>query len=214
MTTPAIGRAFSMIEQDVTPPFLAESMGNAPENPARARWLGTPPIAAPMLKPAVGFRRYTSRPLPDGSRYTFLYPSYYAHIQTGWLDSQYQFGTVRIDCLGTQPVPWIAHSGQQAISYYQHNRSGVSWLSPHEEFCSVVVGRAGNAAFPPGKRFLRRDTRWVGQNGSHHDFSIIDARSHYAFEVIHEDRYTPALFKQTDPVISSSFRILPAEHRP
>ena len=201
------------VAREVVPPFLADGASNLPANAARATWLGPPPTVAPMLKPAVGFRRYTSQPLPDGSRYTFLYPSYFAHVQPGWLDSQNQFGTVRIDCIGTQPVPWIAHVGQQPISYYQHNSSGVSWLSPHEEFCSVVVGRAGDVAFPPGKRFLRRDSRWIGQNGSHHDFSITDARSHYAFELIHEDRYTPALFKQTDPVIDSSFRIVPPPHR-
>lgn len=214
MTTAGVGPETGIIEQDVTPPFLADSVSNTPEDAARARWSGTPPVVAPMLKPAVGFRRFTSQPLPDGSRYTFLYPSYFAHVQPGCLDGPYQFGTVRIDCIGTQPVPWIAHSGQQPISYYQHNSSGVFWLAPHEEFCSVIVGRARDVMFPPGKQFLHRDNRWIGQNGSHHDFSITDARSHYAFELIHEDRYTPALFKQTDPVIDGSFRILPAEHRP
>ena len=93
-------------------------------------------------------------------------------------------------------------------------------MAPHEEFCSVVVGRAenvlaereGGTTFSVGSNPLRRDTQWYGENGSHHHFTIIDKRSHMSFELIHEDRYIPALFKQTDPIIASSFRILPPEH--
>ena len=196
-------------QEEIVPPFFgtdgtSNMAGDGPEASLNA---SAPPLA-PQLKPAVGFRRYTSPPLLDGTRYTFLYPSYYANVHQGWLDSDHQFGSVRIDCIGTKPVPWIAAKGQTPISYYSHGKQGGAWLSPHEEFCSVVVGNAA----PPlwqGPHPLEIDHQWVGENGSHHDFSIKDAHTRYRFEVIHEDRYTPALFRQTDPVIVGSFRVLP-----
>ena len=201
-------------QAEIVPPFFGTdgTSNMAGDGPEASLTASSPPLA-PQLKLAVGFRRYTSPPLPDGTRYTFLYPSYYANVHQGWLDSDHQFGSIRIDCIGTKPVPWIAAKGQTPISYYSHGKQGGAWLSPHEEFCSVVVG---NAAIPfwQGPHPLVIDHRWIGENGSHHDLSIKDARTRYRFEMIHEDRYIPALFKQTDPIITSSFRVLPAERAP
>ena len=201
-------------QQEIVPAFFgADGTSNMAGDDPMDSLSASPSPSTPQLKPVVGFRRYTSPPLPDGTRYTFLYPSYFANVHQGWLDSDHQFGSVRIDCIGTKPVPWIAAKGQTPISYYSHGKQGGAWLSPHEEFCSVVVG---NAAIPfwQGPHPLVTDHRWIGENGSHHDLSIKDARTRYRFEMIHEDRYIPALFKQTDPIITSSFRILPAEQAP
>ena len=161
------------------------------------------------LAPSVGFRRYVSRPLPDGTRYTFQYPTYLKHISQGWLDQSNQFITVRIDSIGTQPVPWMAVRGGKAVTYCLHGAGGGSWPAPHEEFISIVVGHSGEVVFPPGRQSIRRDIQWVGPNGSHHALAITDARTHLRFQLIHEDRYIPALFQQTDPVVTDSFRILP-----
>lgn len=186
----------------------------------------------PPLKPVYGFRRYVSPALPDGTRFTFLYPAYYTNVQQGWFDQTtgvshmsvqtrrkngqlrwpigaHQCGWVHLDCTGALPVPWAMVPGQTPISYSLHGENGTSWLAPHEEFCSVVVGRAGEVRFPQGTNSLHSDTRWVGENGSHHALSITDKRTDFRFLLIHEDRYMPALFRQTDPVISGSFRILP-----
>ena len=202
------GMTGSESQQEIVPSFFgADGTSNmAGDSPEAALNASTPP-SVQQLKPAVGFRRYTSPPLPDGTRYTFLYPSYYAKIHRGWLDSDHQFGSVRIDCIGTKPVPWIASPGQAPISYYIHGKQGATWLAPHEEFCSVVVGNAA-PPFWQGPHPLKIDHQWIGENGSHHDFSINDAHTRYRFEVIHEDRYTPTLFRQTDPLIARSFRVL------
>ncbi|MBV9849508.1 MAG: M56 family metallopeptidase [Armatimonadetes bacterium] len=173
--------------------------------PAGARYID--PSAS--LTPAVGFRRYVSRPLPDGTRYTFLYPSYFAKVRPSFKDTKDYFDCAHLDCAGTAPVPWTPVRGGKVIEARLQGATGASWLAPHEEFISVVVGHAGEVPFPPGSRSLRRDTQWVGPNGSHHALAITDARTHLRFLLIHEDRYIPALFKQTDPVITSSFRILP-----
>ncbi len=211
-------------QQEIVPAFFgADGTSNMAEDGPKASLGASPAPSAPQLKsaaqlkPAVGFRRYTSPPLPDGTRYTFLYPSYYARVKQGWMDSDYQFGTVRIDCIGTPSVPWIAVAGQTPVSYFVHGTQGTKWLAPHEEFCTVLVGRlgdvlsgrSGNLAFPRGNNLLRQDTRWVGENGNHHALSILDKRSQLRFQFIHEDRYIPALFKQTDPIMVNSFRILP-----
>ena len=196
-------------QHEVVPAFVgADGTTNMAGGGSEASINASSPPSAPRLKPAVGFRRYTSPPLPDGTRYTFLYPSYFANVHPGWLDSDHQFRSVRIDCIGTKPFPWIAAPGQAPVAYYIHGKQGAAWPAPHEEFCSVVVGKAA-PPFWQGPRPLEIDRQWIGEYGSHHDFSIKDAHTHYRFEVIHEDRYTPALFRQTDPVIVASFRILP-----
>lgn len=220
----ALGSKGPETQQEIVPAFFdTDGTSNMAENGPKASLSASPAPSAPQLKstpqlkPAVGFRRYTSPPLPDGTRYTFLYPSYYARVKQGWMDSDYQFGTVRIDCIGTPPVPWIAVARQTPVSYYVHGKQGAQWLAPHEEFCTVLVGRlgnvilgrSGNLVFPRGNNLLRQNTRWAGENGNHHGLSIFDKRSQLRFQFIHEDRYIPALFKQTDPIMANSFRILP-----
>jgi len=207
--TAAEGSSRAQRQQEIVPAFFGEGgRSNMAGDGVEAVRSDSSPPSAPQLKPAVGFRRYTSPPLPDGTRYTFLYPSYFANVHQGWLNADHQFDSVRVDCIGTKPVPWIAFHGQTPVAYYIHGKQGASWLAPHEEFCSVVAGNAA-APFWQGPHPLEIDHQWVGEYGNHHDASINDAHTRYRFELIHEDRYTPALFKQTDSVIFKSFRVLP-----
>jgi hypothetical protein len=171
------------------------------------------PVALPaQLKPAVGFLRYVSRPLPNGTRYTFLYPAYMQKNPLKWPDTKSQFAHVQVDSYKRPFLPWIAVEGQKPILYYMHGKNGPSWPTPRQEFCSVTVGEAGYIHIPFGRTSLRQDRRWIGKYGSHHDFYITDKRTHLRFEVVHEDRYMATEFKQTDAVFANSFQILPPKH--
>ncbi len=164
--------------------------------------------AAPV---SVGFRRYVSRPLPDGTRYTFLYPAYAARVNSNAGSDTNNLIPGFVDCIGTQTVHWTPVRGGEAVTYPLYSNGKTPLSDPHEEFISVVVGHAGDVPFLTSG-FIRQDRQWAGKGVSHHTVLITDARTHFRFMLSHEDRNSPALFRQTDPVIADSFRVLPPPH--
>ena len=155
------------------------------------------------VAPVVGFRRYVSRPLSDGTRYTFLYPSYFTKVGPSSPDTDNSFDCADLGYSGT-PIRWAAVKGGKIIAAHLYGAGNSSWLAPHQELLEVIVGRAGDVPFPTGSRSISGDIRQVGPNGNHHDISITDARTHFRFLLVHEDMDTPALFAQTDPVFPAA----------
>ena len=139
------------------------------------------------------FRRYVSPPLPDGTRYTFLYPLYLDNVRSGWLNGYSVIASVRID------------NGEESPTTGDRLRRllGLPIPLPHRGDVTVVVGAVG-------PRYMNRpEAQWQGADGSHHTASFVDTRSHMRFLLLHEGQFYPRLFKQDDPVVIRSFRVLP-----
>ncbi len=198
-------------QQEIVPAFFVGNMGNIAEDTPDAASEASPNASAvtqltfsnaAATMPAPRFRRYVSKPLPNGTRYTFLYPAYLHKIDQGSLDQSNQFITVRIAADGQREVVPQTQKGILIMERGTH----ILKLVPHEEFCGVVVGPPDSSYV--GKEPLRQERQWVGEYGSHHDLCLTDAHTRRRFLLTHEDRYLRDLFVQTDPVIMSSFRIL------
>lgn len=156
---------------------------------------------------SVGFRRYVSRPTPEGTRYTFLYPAYMTKISANRPDTKdITYESVSLYS-SPAPVSWTPVRGGVPVTYPAPAKDSRSPPVPLNEGISVEVGQK----YPPP--FLRptpprRDRQWAGPDGSHHDIALTDPRTQRRFWLNHDAYFAPALFRQTDPVIADSFRIL------
>jgi hypothetical protein len=150
------------------------------------------------------YKRYLSPPLPDGSRYTFLYPvnSRVNEIGGHSTDGASMDGArsymdgVRVDSKvekKTFLTQFLALLGMQKPS----QRFGilVSLLAPSK----------------PGDLHRKRRDEWSTEKGVHyHSMYLPAASAGLVLELLNwEVSPPPALFRQTDAVVSSSFRLLP-----
>ncbi len=134
-------------------------------------------------EPAISFRRYTSPPLPDGSRYTFLYPSHLKAVQEG-----YNRGAGVVQSVQLLPGGW----GLMPSSATNHGS------------ITVVVGSLASMGGQIPQQ--RKDGYEVIGNESRHDIYLADTRSGMRLRLYHSQSLT--LFSATDPAVSKSFRLL------
>jgi hypothetical protein len=141
------------------------------------------------------YRRFISQPLPDGTRYTFLYPS---HLQN-----------LRENGPGASPnvTSSVAVSTQnQSLSQWDllRRRLGLPVTSPAESVHVVVI--------PLKKRVQNSRTsgRWTKGDIRRHNEHITDARTRTQFSLYHNcPRDAVAQFERHNQIIRRSFRVLP-----
>ncbi len=157
-----------------------------------------------LQQPPHPYKRYTSPPLPDGTRYTFLYPRYFHHTlgvkELGQpSDTLQQMG---VDAMLFPGPPTLLDRLIQLIPW--RHQSGFGRIN-------VMVG----LATPRSGRVLsvRKDSYWKRSPEQHHDITIIDARSGLKL-TMYSFQNVPSHFAEEDPVISRSFRVIPPGTQP
>jgi hypothetical protein len=130
-------------------------------------------FTALVMRPwSTRYKRFVSQPLPDGSRYTFLYPAHLRDIQEN----------------GAGASPEVSHS----VNVYNMNltrsgwsrllrRCGFSVLSPQEAVTVVVI---------PLKTKRVRERRWSAEwargGRLRHNEYLVDARTKAQFDLYHD----------------------------
>ena len=151
------------------------------------------------ISPSTRYRRYLSPPFPDGSRYTFLYPSHLKTVSEGWYQGAIQ--SVRID------------SGAEQFTILDRIKAilGIPWL-PKRGSITVVVGAAaetGAVDRQANVQAQRKDDLRVVGDDCQHNIYLVDGPSRMRLLLYHEERFHPDLFNETDAVVSRSFRVVP-----
>jgi hypothetical protein len=153
-------------------------------------------LAALVVQPwAPRYRLFVSKPLPDGSRYTFLYP---AHLQNVIENN-------------TRVAPNVT----QSVSVYTMNRSESTWSEwlSRRGFVPSAAESIGAVVIPLRVRNVRngrRTERWSRLGEMRRNEYLIDARTRTQFILIHDCPASAARqFEAHDPVIARSFRVLP-----
>lgn len=143
------------------------------------------------------YRRFVSQPLPDGTRYTFLYPAHLQNIQEN----------------GKGASPEVT----QSATVWTMNQSESQWdllrrqwgfpvMSPAESVSVVVI--------PLKKKVKdsRRSERWTRGGQLRHNEHIIDARTCTQFSLYHScPQAAASQFERYNPTIVKSFRVLPPD---
>jgi hypothetical protein len=151
-------------------------------------------LAASLNARQVRVRRYVSPPLPDGTRYTFLYPL--------WDRWPYTFASPQgIDVEGSCPrdeAGWLIETWDT----FFHDRD----YPNYPEGLSVQV-------LPPDMVTENKRYETAGiRNASlfHHSVTIKDARSRRRFILTHSSFpwYREEYFDRSDPTVIQSFRVL------
>jgi hypothetical protein len=147
------------------------------------------------------YRRFVSKPLSDGSRYTFLYPAHLRDIQEN----------------GAGASPEVT----QCVTVYTSNQSQTDWdrllrhlgipiLSPAESISVVVIPLK-----PRRVRDRRWSERWARGGGLRDNEFLVDARTKTQFVLMHScPSDSAAQFEQNNPVITRSFQVLPPSASP
>jgi hypothetical protein len=145
------------------------------------------------------FRRYTSKPLPDGSRFTFLYPAYLTDTHEG--------------PGGSPEVIWSAGA---------HNRSGehssdvtrTAWgaflrragLSQADEVSVVVIQLKEKSI-----KDSRSSEEWVRGWERRHNEYLVDSRSKLKLQLYYSCAQDAGQFRWHSRIISDSLQLLPPE---
>jgi hypothetical protein len=183
-------------------------------NKDRSRW-GTPLWYAAGLFLLIGlvvatlvmqpwtprYRSFVSKRLPDGSRYTFLYP---AHLQN-----------VQEDGKGASPeVTHHAIAWTMNLSNSQWDlilrRLGFPVQSSRESVSVFVIPLKSKNV-----KDSRRTERWEHGGELRQNTYLFDARTRTQFLMFHGcPSEARAQFERHRPVIEQSFRVLPPDHKP
>jgi hypothetical protein len=140
------------------------------------------------------YRRYVSPPLPDGTRYTFLYPKYLKAVRANWFGHSFgMMDSVHID------------SGQETFTLLDRLRAWVGIpYQPRDGFAQVIVGRMA-----PRFGTSRRETMSTSSTENAHDVILIDGRSHLRLWLTYREESHPDQFARDSPVVARSFCVLP-----
>jgi len=141
------------------------------------------------------YRRFVSPPLPDGSRYTFLYPAHLENMAQGAGGSPEVRSSVSV------------YTANQSLSEWDvlRKRVGFRVPSPGENVTVVVI---------PLKRAPRssdrRSQRLAGGGRLRHNEYLIDARTKTQLNLYHDcPADAAAQFDAHNPTIVRSFQLLP-----
>lgn len=139
------------------------------------------------------YKRFVSKPLPDGTRYTFLYPSWMYPPPEPPADDVYVDGSHRIDKF-VRAMLWRIGVRTRAQTLRPARTTGIY----------VAYRRA------PIKADARRVRRREGGDWLHHYVDLEDRRSQNQFSLNYLGSVTDrARFEQAEEVVTQSFRILP-----
>jgi hypothetical protein len=154
-------------------------------------------LAALIAQPwAPRYRLFVSKPLPDGSRYTFLYP---AHLQ-----NMQENGKGASPEVTAGVTVWTMNQSDSTWSQFL-SRMGFSVPSPRESIGVVVIPLKTRNV-----RDGRRTDRWNRFGGLRRNEYLTDARTRTQFILYHScPASAAAQFAAHDPVIARSFRVLP-----
>ena len=142
------------------------------------------------------YRRFVSQPLPDGTRYTFLYPAHLQNLQENGKGASPEVAA----CVNV----WTMNQTESGWSQFL-SRLGFSVPSPAESVTVVVIPLKTHNV-----RDGRRTDRWSRFGGLRRNEHIIDARTRTQFSLLHScPQRAAAQFRTDDPVIARSFRVLP-----
>lgn len=152
----------------------------------------------PRPTPPTTYRRYISRPLPDGVRYTFLYPSTLDDVLSYSLSANSKYKILQTVAVSKK------ESRLPGAALWQ------SWFKPEAEFVFVTVKKP---AIKPLKSSRSEEHSERHGKGAHmveieHAVLIDDPRAHEHFRFWHASDYGTASFKQHDQVVTNSFRLL------
>ncbi len=160
---------------------------------AIATMLGTVVLVASWNKPS-GYRRYVSPPLPDGTRYTLLYPA--ALEPTNRTARSVNFYKREQTFLASvvQIVPFLF---------------GTRRAPERSEFLTVIHGplKDRESSLPSS----RQEIEGVGKHEAQREVRVVDARAKARFVLFHvirsqaNDRHEVRI----SPAVTHSFRILP-----
>lgn len=169
------------------------------------------PLFAPQPAPRASYTRYVSPPLPDGTRFTFLYPSDLAleknaRMPTG---SSVQFST---------PSPTLASS-----NFLLTEAAILRDTQPREAVSVMVMPRKGWKSYPKmnlmnfPKMNLRRDYQRVEQyrllsllhKVGNHGLDLYDARTQTWFLLDYSGTIKSGHYAAHNAAVIQSFRILP-----
>jgi hypothetical protein len=180
----------------------------------RPRW-GTPLCYAAVLFLLIGlvvatlvmqpwtprYRSFVSKPLPDGSRYTFLYPAHLQNIQED----------------GKGASPEATHN----VIVWTMNRSTTQWdlILRRLGFPVQSSGESVSVLVIPLKsktvKDSRRIERWEHGGDLRQNIYLDDARTRTQYLMLHGcPSEARAQFERHHPVIERSFRVLPPDHEP
>jgi hypothetical protein len=153
-------------------------------------------LAAVLLSPWSRYRRFVSQPLPDGTRYTFLYPAHLQNVQeNGTGASPEAIASASVWTMNQSVTEWDRLRG----------RLGIPAASPAEGIFIIVM--------PLGRdrvRDRRSSERWSRGGEMRHNEHIFDARTKTQFNLIHRcPQSAAAQFERHNPTIVKSFRVLP-----
>ncbi len=166
--------------------------------PAVAVVLVVAAAVAPRPAPATSYRRYVSPPLPDGVRYTFLYPSTLDKVSSHIMPPSYKGKYLQLVVISKKESRFLS------VALWQN------WFKPEAEFVSVLIEKP--ATRPLKSSRLEEHSATYGQ-GMHmaqieHTVSVDDPRAHEHFRFWHASDFGTASFKQHDQVVTNSFRVL------
>ncbi len=146
---------------------------------------------------ALRYKRFVSRPLPDGTRYTFLYP---AHLQ----NTQENGKGASPNVIRSVTV-WTMNRTPPTLWDELLRRLGFAVSSPAEDVSVVVF-----PVLPRPTRDRRTDERWERMGHLRHNLYLVDARTGLQFSLYHDGpSEATASFAAQDRVIARSFRVLP-----
>jgi hypothetical protein len=160
-----------------------------------------------LLRPPPTYRRYVSPPLPDGTRYTFLYPRYYRY-SLGEKELGQPSNTLQMVRLTTIDP---AKGPPAEPLLYRLMPHQLRWLLPWSDQNGLgdITVMVGPAPLHSGRVLSgRKDSSWNQAPEHHHDITITDAHSGLKL-TMYSMQTIPAHFAREDPVIAGSFRVLP-----
>ena len=161
--------------------------------PAIAVVLVVVAAAVPRPVPPTTYTRFTSPPLPDGVRYTFLYPTALDDVSLYTFPANYK---------GRHLQSFMASKKESRLpgAALWHR-----WFRPEAEFVFVSVEK------PVVKplRSSRVDRQGVrNRDEIAHRVYVDDPRAHEQFMFGHIDDFGTASYTQDDRVVTDSFRVL------
>lgn len=139
------------------------------------------------------YNRFVSRPLPDGSRYTFRYPS--------WIDSPseqppdvFAVWSSRVNTFAAFAINLQRRQGRQQPVF-----RGINLVAGYQRWPGVKIGAD-----------VRRETRGTKNGRFFHDVIIKQKRTRTWFTLSYNGSAVErARFQETAPVVAASFRVLP-----
>jgi hypothetical protein len=159
-------------------------------------------VAVLVMRPwTPRYRRFISQPLPDGSRYTFLYPAHLQNLQeNGKGASPEVTGGVNVWTMNQSVSQWGLILG----------RLGFSVTSPAESVTVVVIPLKSKPV-----KDSHRTERWERSGGLRQNTYLVDARTRTQYFLYHSCPSTARdQFERHRPVIERSFRVLPPDPKP